>query len=270
MVEVPVFTEKQKVYYFAGLGMSTRDAFRQHIAEGLWRHINGADGDRKTIRDWGNVSEHCLVEVARTEVLADMMGFSDSGKRDLKTAAALHDAQKKQQKAIVLESGLSFASFDLAAEEAHKTLKNAGYSEQIVVIAGAVGHESLPNVIPLLEKNTLTEFEKAQLVMHYVDDYTVNANWANIAEVVNGIKINELDRRMSANEANERYMKLNEEGRQHFNGETAYQAQRRVGHMVEARIAQLIHESTGQVIDPLDLPELIDHEIRSRIAAARL
>lgn len=254
------FTDIQKTRYFSTLSARNGRAFRQHIAEDLWvRNENGE-------RDWGNVSEHCLVEIARVSVLSEMIGLPGPVKKDLEVAAGLHDVHKKQQKAIVTKHGLSYESFDLAAEMSQEELIKAGFNISVVDIAGAVGSESLHEVEILLEKSELTDLEKAQLIMHYVDDYTINADWATPTETSGGRKINALDKRMDANEANERYKLLNEEGRTHFNGETTYEAQRRVGHIVENRLAQFIQKSSGRTVDPLDLPTLVDADIKTKIS----
>jgi hypothetical protein len=50
-----------------------------------------------------------------------------------------------------------------------------------------------------------------------------------------------------------------------FRGETAYQAQRRVGHLVEQRLASLVKEKSGNDIRPERLPEMIDQMIRREI-----
>lgn len=268
MIETPPagvdFTDQQKTSFFSNLAARTSSAFKEHAREGLWART--AEGNR----DWGNVSEHCLVEVARVGIIADLIGLSPAGKKDLQVAAGLHDLYKKQQKEIVTQRGLSFESFEFAAQESNRGLINAGFSEEIVGISGAVGHESLDDITTILEKDDLTETDKAKLAMHYVDDYTINANWVQNSEIKDGTKYNDLDRRMDANEGNERYKVLNEEGRKHFNGETAYQAQRRVGHLVEQRLASLIQEATGTEVDPPDLPMLVDEEIKSRISKIQI
>lgn len=249
---------KAKTTYFAALAAGTISAFRQHVREGLWARIDGK-------RDWGNVSEHCLVEVARAGVLADLVGLSDSSKKDLKVAAGLHDVHKKIQKKIVTKHGLSYDSFELAAQTSHDALVAVGFKQDIVKIAGSVGHESLHEIEPLLAKDELSDLEKAQLIMHYVDDYTVNADWAKPTSITDGRALNDLDRRMDNNEANERYKVLNEEGRDHFSGETSYQAQRRIGHLVEQRLASLIMMHSGKEVDPLDIPILVDNNIKTQI-----
>jgi hypothetical protein len=101
--------------------------------------------------------------------------------------------------------------------------------------------------------------------MHYVDDYTINDRWVVPAEEGSHGLVNDLDRRVDKNEANPRYQKLNEEGRMVFRGETAYQAQRRVGHLVEQRLASLVKEKSGNDIRPERLPEMIDQMIRREI-----
>lgn len=53
----PDFALKRR-NFFVRLGLQVRDALKLHDEMGLW---NRADY-------WGNVSEHCLVEVARVQV----------------------------------------------------------------------------------------------------------------------------------------------------------------------------------------------------------
>lgn len=254
-----IFTDQRKSY-FSALSTRTFSAFKYHVNEGLW--VADEEG-----RDWKNVSEHCLVEIARVDVLANMVGLSGSIKKSLEVAAGLHDAHKKKQKAFVEMHGLTFASFELAAKESQGELTNTGLFEiNVVGIAGAVGHESLDEIIPILAKTELSQLDKAMLIMHYVDDYTIEANWAKPTERGDGINKNDLDRRMDKNASHKRYKKLNKEGESYFNGEKTYDAQRRIGHLVETRLAQLIQEATGEELDPLDLPTLIDAEIKNRMA----
>ncbi len=47
--------------------------------------------------------------------------------------------------------------------------------------------------------------------------------------------------------------------------ETAYQAKRRIGHDVEARLAKLVAGETDEVINPRKLPTTIDQEIKTEI-----
>jgi len=256
--------EQQKRVYFGNLSRQTFNELKLHSQVGLWERVDGK-------RDWGNVSEHCLVEVARINVLGRALGLPEDVQKDLTKAAALHDFFKKGEKEIVVARGLSWEAMEEAEAESEKRLQEAGFSERVVRLAGAVGHNSLQETQRILAQDTFSADDTAFLVMHYVDDYTVNSDWVQPTEVQpDGRGINNLDRRMDKNEANSRYAILNEAGRQHFNGETSFQAQRRIGHMVEGRLADLLTQQTGQSVEPLRLPEFVDDGIKAAIATTEV
>lgn len=258
-----------KTIHFANLGLRVRAALKMHVAQGYWeRTPEGA-------RDWGNASEHCLVAAARANVFAVFLGFKEELRRDLVMAAALHDFFKKGEKQMLQANGLSYDSYDAAQEEAARVAREAGFSDRVVRLSGAVGHSTVHETERLLGLKALSDEDVAYLVMHYVDDYTIGSDWAKPAQVIEGAIINDLDRRMQKNEANPRYAVLNEEGRKYFNGETAYQASRRVGNLVERRLTELLREraveefseARGDVLltTPKMLPEYIDGLIRLTI-----
>lgn len=259
MYENPEQSIDKKRQYFIKIGLQMREALKLHKKAGLWERRNGE-------RDWGNVSEHCLVEVARVDVLADKLKLPDDIREDLKTAAALHDFFKKGEKEIITSGGISWDSFEKASEESMRQMQEAGFNERTVRLANSVGHGSLVETQSILSKESLSPEEVAYLILHYVDDYTIGSEWVSPAEDVEDKSINDLDRRVDKNEANERYAILNEEGRARLAGETVFEAQRRIGHLVEERLASLIAETTGQAVPAKELPQFIDEEIRSRIA----
>ena len=247
--------------YFVHLGLRMREALKLHRKAGLWERKEGK-------RDWGNVSEHCLVEVARVDVLADKLGLAEDIRSDLSIAAALHDFFKKGEKEIVSAEGLTWDSFEKASQESKRQMQEAGFGEKIVHLANSSGHGSLVETENILNKESLSPEDTAYLMLHYVDDYTIGSDWANQVEVSpDGNRVNDFDRRIDINESNPRYVQLNEDGKKYFNGETAFEAQRRIGHLVEERLAVLLTERTGQTVDAKDLPQLIDTEIQTKIAS---
>lgn len=254
------FIDKKR-QYFVGLGLRMREALRLHKKAGLWERKDGN-------RDWGSVSEHCLVEVARVDILADKLNLPEDIRKNLNTAAALHDFFKKGEKEIVTSEGLSWDSFEKASEESTRQMREAGFNERIIRLANSIGHGSLVETESILNKESLSSEDVAYLVLHYVDDYTIGSDWANPIENIDDKQINDLDRRVDKNKANQRYARLNEEGRTKLSGETAFEAQRRIGHLVEEKLATLIAvaENTDQIIDPKELPQFIDREIQSKIA----
>ncbi|OGG50020.1 hypothetical protein A2763_03690 [Candidatus Kaiserbacteria bacterium RIFCSPHIGHO2_01_FULL_54_36] len=263
-METPERGLEGKTRFFSRLAVEIREALKLHKKAGLWERKDGK-------RDWGNVSEHCLVEVARTDVFADMLNLPDDLKEDLRVAAALHDFFKKGEKEIVTKKGLSWDAFEAASEESTRQMREEGFSERIVHLANSSGHTSFLETEDILRKESLSQEDVAYLVQHYVDDYTLGSGWTAPAEITaDGRHINDLDRRIDATEPNPRYAQLNEEGRAKFGGETVFEAQRRIGNAVEARLARLTNENSGQSIHPKDLPQLIDKEIRKRIQSSKV
>lgn len=154
-------------------------------------------------------------------------------------------------------------------------MSQAGFSENVIRLANSVGHESLEETQKILAKQELDTYDKAYLLLHYVDDITRGSEWIEPAEtLIDGARRNELDRRIDKNEANAQpgkpYEGLNAEGRHYFVGETTFEAQRRIGMLVEARIAEMIYENTNQMIYPKDLPEFIDAGVREEISVIQI
>lgn len=258
MRENPELFSDKKRLYFVSLGLRVWEAFLLHKKVGLWNRTDGK-------RDWGNVTEHCLVEVARVDIFTDKLNLPEDIRKDLNTAAALHDFFKKGEKEIITSEGLSWDSFEKASEESTRQMREAGFNDRIVRLANSIGHGSLVETDSILKKESISSEDLAYLALHYVDDYTIGSDWANPVENIDDKQINDLDRRMDKNEANQRYARLNEEGRTKFSGETTFEAQRRIGHLVEERLACFIAGNSGQTLDPKELPQFIDREIQSKI-----
>lgn len=83
--------DQKKTKYFSDLALSVKDAFRLHKKFGQLTDEEGK-------RPWGNVSEHCLVEVARVKTLAELLNLDSHITKDLMYAAALHDISKRREK----------------------------------------------------------------------------------------------------------------------------------------------------------------------------
>lgn len=260
--------ERKKRAYFALLGFRMRKALYLHKASGLWKKEKGKRGK------WGGVSEHCLVEVARAEVLADWLGLPHDVKSDLLTAVALHDFNKKQEILGIKEAtsrGVSPAD-ELYRIEKEKVLKlrKGGFSEQVIRYVGATGSlpDALLEVRRVLDRETFYYDDTAFLVQHYVDAYTRDSSWVEPAQ--NGE--NDLDRRIKRNR--DRYRDVERaiiESRfpnePLFAGKGLSGTMGEFGHEIERRFASMIFRATGRRIEPIRLPEVIDEEIKRRIAA---
>lgn len=255
--------ERQKTKYFSDIAIGAIGAFALHRERGLWSRT--PEGKR----DWGNVSEHCLVEAARVGIFADLLGFSADLKDDLVKAAAVHDFYKKDEVAKLRANGTSWEAYADAQQEAKVILDTSSLSQRAVRLATCVGHETIPEAEELATKPDLTDEDKAWLVMHYADDYTVNAEWAKPATLEEGKLVNDLTRRMQQNKQNAqpggKYEGIHRAGVEHF-GEPTYDAQERVGELVQGRVAALVSASIGQTIEPAYLPEYIDSHIAERIS----
>ncbi len=252
--------ESDKRTFFTNLATREFGALHAHQTEGLWTR------DSTGKREWGNVSEHCLVEAARVQIFAELLGLDESLSSDLRTAAVLHDFHKKSEIELV-NSDISVLeqSYLKAQKLGHDKLVSAGYKLRIVYLAGAVGHETVPVTEAILDKEIIDEEDIAWLIMHYVDDYTINAEWVSDSEFIDGANVNDLDRRLDKAEANSRYQQYSPSP----NGEPALSAQRRVGHLVEQKLAKLIEERSGPRVDGPDLPAYVDRMLRQKIQNSR-
>ncbi len=254
----PVF-KRNKITYFSRLGFTTRPALRMHQERGLWIRAN----DR---RDWGNVTQHCLAEVARATVLGRLLNLPADIVNDLQMAAAMHDFGKKDEKIIAQTADSQWNGFEQAANFTKQLMIDSKVTPEIIKLVESVGHLSLPEAQEILNRQTISDRDIAFLLMHYIDDYTVNSEWSLPAKVTSqGQCVNSLDDRIDKNESTFRYSILNEEGRKHFNGETTFHAQRRIGNMVEQTISDLLRLRSGVNVEPKDIPIFVDNIIKNQI-----
>lgn len=197
------------------------------------------------------------------------MALPEDVLQDLCAAAFLHDVSKKWEKSLPAgEGGLSWDEYERQVT-GHETesLRKAGYNDRVIRLVHAVAFDSLVETLQILDKKELSPEDLAFLVLHYVDDYTRGDEWAEPAETVNGETINELDRRMMKNQSNPTLININKDGKARFGGESSFVAQRRIGHIVEERLAGLLSDKTGKRIESLRLPELIDNRVREQMSA---
>lgn len=258
MLESPQQFDDKKRKFFAHIALRVREALQLHKRAGLWERTEGK-------REWRNVTEHCLVEIARLEVLADMLDLPADVKKEAATATVLHDFFKKREGGMSAQMP-TWSDFEKASEEARHQMQEAGFNENTVRMASSMGHSSLIETERILNKGSLSPEDTAYLLIHYVDDYTMGSDWTKPAEILpDGSAVNDLDRRVLKNENNQRYTRLNEDGRDYFAGETTFSAQRRIGHLVEERLAKLVAEKSARGVDARDLPQFTDREIHTRI-----
>lgn len=256
--EVSDFEEKKRVF-FIRLGLSVRKSIEVHQVLGsLQKKQVSIPGKLKT---WGreyDSADHSLFVAARTQVLAQWLGLNEEVQQKLLLAAAVHDAFKSGEVAITKKAGHTWESFEEADRAEEQALRQAGIEEDITQLVQAAGHNCFNYVQRLLQREVLSDLEKAFLVLHYVDTYTRATNW------VTGDPI---DERVTYNEKT--YQGLDAAGVGRIEGhseETTFQAQRRIGYAVQQRLVQEIASRTGEVVDPRQLAAIVDEKLKQKIA----
>ena len=265
--------ERKKQKFFIKLGLRVREALKLHKTPGLLWQRNEKGG-----REWGNVSEHCLVELARFGIFAEKLGFSGSGRRNGELAAAIHDFNKRNEilamEADLKQGGTGREVSDASDKEGIDALRKAGFNDEVITIANSVGGKppTLFAIAEILQKESLLETDTARLTIHYVDGYTRGSEWVEPAITAeSGEVTNEVDRRTQKNLENPNYLRQNQDSVAAFadhpllQGRGPIENEGLVCHMIERRLAEIITQRTGEKIDPLALPEIIDQEIRKKI-----
>lgn len=234
------------------------------------------------------VLEHVLVVAARTDELAQLLQMSDDMRQKLRAASILHDAGKYEERLMMLQAqqeGTSqWDAYDFAATRSWVNMRDTGLDEDIVEIAGAAGHATIPDAkFYMDELDHLTEKQLAWLALHYVDDFTRGSESVAPASLntETGSPENDLDRRMEMNRKNPAYDALNQEGlkREGFH-QLTFDVQQTVGHRVEQLLLNEIvsrytlhsaiesvlrdGESIDDLMGPVHLPEIIDRLVQSR------
>lgn len=264
---------KKKREFFASKARSLVSVLVLH-KDHLW------EANKCGPRDRDNVTKHCLVEVARVETLASMVGLSPSMTQSLKKAAMLHDLFKKDEKNIVTNKDKypvpTWEAFD--ESKRHEDLLINKFKEEerywlddeIVYLMWSIWHTSLidtKNILLKSQKEELTDLEKAFLILHYVDDFTRDDKRAEKAQQDWESLINDFDLRMRQNNDHPRYQQLNEDGVKIFWQKT-FDEQSEVGHQVENYIYTLINKRNNTVLvgqSSKDIPYFIDQIIKNNI-----
>lgn len=262
-----------KTGYWVRMALSVREGIDMHYVSGQMTK------NRQTQeRPWGNVTEHCLVETARAETLGKWIGLPEDLIRDMKIGAFLHDYSKRQEITATREANKSGAS-PLAAvkaeqQESEQLLIEHGFGNQVRRLASSAGgHAShLIEAQRILDQPTLSDEDWAYLIVHYVDDCSVGADWVELSRInPDGTRVNIIDYRAIGNKAKADYDKISQEigaelaHHPVLGGMNNHDSMSIVSHGIEKRLAQRIAERTGESIDPLFIPELVDQRIRQAI-----
>lgn len=254
--------DKKKQQYFIRLAASVREMLKLHIEHGLLISKNKINQGEENFK---NVSEHCLVEAARVRTLARLIQLSPETIRELELAATVHDFFKRKEVEITKEQGGGWESFLESGRQSDHILQENDMSPEFIHLASAMEPVYTPYIDELLAKEQLTDAEIAWLIMHYVDNYTINAQWANEATQENEMWINDTDRRTRKNANNPSYKKLDEESRAHLGGESLWECRARQLPLIEQKLANLIKDEKFKDLNPKQLPEVVDQLIREEI-----
>ncbi len=252
--------DKKKTKFFSILASKALSAFREHSDYGLMKKEE--DGS-----SWRNVSQHCLVEGARSIEIGQLIGLSSETIRKLFLAAVLHDFYKKVEVLGNKERNdkPGYKELKESAEDSLRILKDHNWDDEIVYIVSSIG--SMDEVEQILKNGPVDEKELAFLILQYIDSYTVSSDWVEPKKDVEGRIVNQVDCRVDYNENNPFNAKMKEDSRTilHLDGESIFEAQRRQGHQIEELITGKIYDQTGDNIDPLDIPWIVDNNIKERI-----
>jgi len=244
--------------------------FRLMKAEGLFEKKD--TGERKHM-----APEHMITvatgALALGKLLKEKIGLQDEDIQDLLLGGLIHDVNKDVEFRTVRltmeneSAGFGQAGYDLAGDVSEQKLRFAGVPEDIIKMHKMVGHASCPEIEEILEgKTELSEKEVIKiLILHYIDDLVTSPNIIDpaITSDENSNRLNALDRRCIQNENNPAYEKYNlawQKDSRNKTGETAFRMQRRVGHLVETHLADLLG-----VEDPLTLPAVIYSQMQKEI-----
>lgn len=268
----PEELELQKRKFFSSLALKHRKTLELHKGPGdLWEKT----AEKK--RDWGNVSEHCLVETARVEVLAELLKLPAELKRELETAAVLHDYNKKHEikktRAATASGNKVLETIEPTRQQGRARLTEENFSQNVVDISESAGGypDTLVQIHEILQKEKMTNKDIAMLIMNYVDAYTRNADWVTASATNETGPINDIDRRTNLILSNPSYVKTEEEAREmlkkfpSFQNKYGAEVWADLCHETEKRMTSLIAERSGTTIEPLRLPEHVDEMIKEKI-----
>ena len=116
--------KEKKAYFWAQMALSVRNAIKMHQASGQMTK------DPETHkRPWGNITEHCLVQVARVETLGKCIGLLNPVIAEMRVGVVLHDFHKKQD-IIATRQAIQDGNSPLAAVRA-EWKKGDGFSNTV-------------------------------------------------------------------------------------------------------------------------------------------
>ena len=148
---------------------------KRHLTEMRILRRSGVLGKKN--ENWRNVSEHVLVVAAFSKFLADKIKTEDIDRKEIISAAILHDAAKR----IDVEAGVGY---DREREEGafKKILKKEGYSDEFIELCDWGGRT--PEIFYSEEDQDadIAARPVAQLILAYADTRTRNTDVVTLEE----------------------------------------------------------------------------------------
>lgn len=154
--------EKKKRAYFSNFALKHLTEMRALVKGGVLGKENA---------EWRNISEHCLVEAAGGNLLAEML---DANQEKVAQALLLHDWYKRKEIEAMQEVGgaLGYAK---TAEEDSRLLKEFGFPDDIVKLA----HSNIPEKA---DSNYLSGRSPEEKIVHFMDIVTLDTNFSDFRE----------------------------------------------------------------------------------------
>lgn len=277
------------------LDETNRAAYRRLLAEEyarIWRMhpdvLEMHKRNRQFVRTADGIAgfeaaRHTVAQALRGEALAVLLGLPLYQEYLLIKGILLTDAFKAEERRYMLAHGLTLQSYIDAQLLAHESWEQSGMFGSLVMrIGSSVAHESLVMMETIYAKPFYAQTwqEILFLAAHYLDDISLGSEWCRPALCGR----NMIDFRTEANAANPAYQAINEAGamwlRQQAvetwgpdtsyfgDGKTMYEYQAETGKRVERLLVALIEGATGNVVNPLRLPEALDTMVLTRFNLA--
>ena len=251
--ERPTNFDQKKEAYFNTLASRLQDMLKVHLAFGLW------DRDESGHQEWANVTEHCLMEAARSQIFADWLKLPPGITQKLVAAAVVHDAFKRRQTEIrrFWGPGTWKASLEARATE-EEALRGQKIDEDIIYLSGAASHHAVEEVARILAQpnEKISPLERAFLVLFLIDAYTINDQWAEGDDINRRLDKTFGDPQKFAERYRDAEFKI------------AFEDLRQRAHEALTRLAEMMNEgqeSTENPLAPEQLTLAVDTELRQRI-----
>lgn len=266
------------LHSWARLLRDVKDGLRMHKKYGLLA-VEEKDGKRE--RPQRNISWHCICQVGRVKGVGEWLGFPPDLIDDMEMAAFLHDYDKWEEillyKELKKAGGPQLPAIIDQGKRGQQRLQDEGFSPRVVWLASAPGGlpGELTETYEVVTKPTLTNNEWAFLISHYVDDISLGAKCVPPSRTNDkGQHVNVVDDRAEGNKAKAYSSQSSIEvqtalaDHPYFGGMNTFDAMAKVSHLIENRLAEEIERRTGEKVNPIMIPELIDARFRTKIESS--